>query len=135
MARSMSNSSDNGTLVRRLVIVGVTLLVMVFVSAQSCARVDPGHVGIRVRLAGAARGVQDAPVVTGWVAYNPITENIIEFPTSVQNVVWTRTSTEGSVNDESITFASAEGVTINADVGLAFHIDGDKAPRLYSRFR
>ena len=136
MARNgFDSSSANGAFVRRSVIVGAVLLLAIFVSAQSCARVDAGHVGIRVRLAGAARGVQDAPVVMGWVAYNPITENIIEFPTSVQNVVWTRSSIEGSVNDESITFASAEGVTVNADVGLAFHIDGEKAPRLYSRFR
>jgi len=26
-------------------------------------------------------------------------------------------------------------VTINADIGLAFHIDADKAPALYARFR
>ena len=36
-------------------------------------RVDAGHVGIRVKLAGSDRGVQEMPVVTGWVFYNPLT--------------------------------------------------------------
>lgn len=115
-----------------------TVMALVFacvVGSASCTRVDPGHIGIRVKLAGAARGVQNAPIVTGWVVYNPLTELIVEFPTSVQNVVWTRDVHEGSPVDESISFASSEGVTINADIGLAFHIDADKAPALYARFR
>ncbi len=116
------------------VALGVLVLACV-VGSASCTRVDPGHVGIRVRLAGSARGVQDAPIVTGWVFYNPVTELVVEFPTSVQNIVWTRDVHEGSPVDESISFASSEGVSINADVGLAFHIDPAKAPRLYARFR
>lgn len=113
----------------------VVLVLACVVGSSSCTRVDPGHVGIRVKLAGSARGVQDAPIVTGWVMYNPITELVVEFPISVQNIVWTRDVHEGSATDESITFASAEGVSVNADIGLAFHIDADKAPRLYGRFR
>lgn len=103
------------------------------VGSASCTRVDPGHVGIRVRLAGSSRGVQ-TPIVTGWVMPDPLAELVVEFPTSVQNIVWTRDAREGSPADESITFAS-RGVSVNADVGLAFHIDADKAPRLYGRFR
>jgi len=102
---------------------------------QTVTRVDAGHVGIKVRLAGSDRGVQDMPVVTGWVFYNPLTEQIVMFPTSVQNVVWTQSAHEGKAFDESITFSSSEGVNINADIGLSFHIDPGLAPRLYSRFR
>ena len=113
---------------------GLLVLAMV-VGSASCTRVDPGHVGIRVKLAGTARGVQDAPIVAGWVAYNPITEMVVEFPTSVQNIVWSKDIHEGAAADESITFASSEGVTVNADVGLAFHVEAQRAPRLYARFR
>lgn len=45
-----------------------------------------------------------------------------------------RRSQRGSPIDESITFASREGVSVNADVGIAFHIDREMAPRLYARF-
>jgi len=75
------------------------------------------------------------PVVTGWVVYNPVTEQIVIFPTSVQNVVWSANPHEGRPIDESITFSSEEGVNINADVGLSFHIEPSLAPRLYGRFR
>ncbi|HEX2673198.1 MAG TPA: SPFH domain-containing protein, partial [Polyangiaceae bacterium] len=82
-----------------------------------------------------ARGVQDIPVVTGWVFFNPLTEQIVAFPISVQNVVWTASANEGRPVDESITFSSQEGVNVNSDIGLSFHIDSVKAPHLYVRFR
>jgi regulator of protease activity HflC (stomatin/prohibitin superfamily) len=75
------------------------------------------------------------PVVTGWVLYNPLTEQIVLFPTSVQNVVWTQSTHEGKPFDESITFSSNEGVNVNADIGLSFHIEPSLAPKLYGRFR
>ncbi len=75
------------------------------------------------------------PTVQGWVVYNPLTEQIVQFPTSVQNVVWTASHTEGSPNDDSITFSSKEGASINSDIGIAFHIDPAMAPKLYARFR
>src|SRR5207244_4449968 len=82
-----------------------------------------GHVGIRVKLAGSNRGVDDIPIVTGWVFVNPLTEQLVMFPTSVQNVIWTKDPHEGNAHDESMTFSSAEGVNINADIGLSFHIE------------
>jgi regulator of protease activity HflC (stomatin/prohibitin superfamily) len=113
---------------------GVVVLLL-FVGCSTTTRVDAGHVGIRVRLAGSERGISDMPVVTGWVWYNPVTEQIVVFPTSVQNVVWTASPHEGKPIDESITFSSTEGVNINADIGLSFHIEPSMAPKLYGRFR
>lgn len=106
-----------------------------FVGCEMLTRVDAGHVGIRVRLAGSDRGIQDMPVVMGWVFYNPLTEQIVVFPTSVQNVVWSQSAHEGRTFDESITFSSSEGVNVNADIGLSFHIEPSLAPKLYGRFR
>ena len=124
-----------GRSARRLVVALGLIVVALFFGCQATTRVDAGHVGIRVKLAGSDRGVQDMPVVTGWVVYNPITEQIVIFPTSVQNVVWTANAHEGRPVDESITFSSSEGVNVNADVGLSFHIEPSLAPRLYGRFR
>ncbi len=118
--------------------VGFLVVIVFLLAAVGCSmttRVDAGHVGIRVKLAGSDRGISDMPVVTGWVFYNPITEQIVVFPTSVQNIVWTQNVHEGRPIDESITFSSAEGVNVNADVGLSFHIEPTMAPRLYGRFR
>jgi regulator of protease activity HflC (stomatin/prohibitin superfamily) len=120
---------------RRLLFLGAVVLGALYVGCSATTRVDAGHVGIRVKLAGSDRGVQDMPVVTGWVFYNPLTEQIVLFPTSVQNVVWTASPHEGQPVDESITFSSNEGVNVNADIGLSFHIEPGLAPRLYGRFR
>ncbi len=129
---------DPGTAGRtaRRVLLGIVLLVGgIIISVFTLARIDAAHVGIRVKLAGSARGVQDIPVITGWVFFNPLTEQIVEFPTSVQNVVWTKSPNEGRQVDESLTFSSQEGVNINADIGLSFHIEPTLAPHLYLRFR
>ena len=99
-------------------VLGILIVVgFIFVCLTTITRIDPAHVGIRVKLAGSNRGVQDMPVVTGWVFYNPLTEQIIEFPTSIQNVVWAQSIHEGAPHDESITFSSSEGVNVNADIG------------------
>lgn len=133
--RSVGGSNPSGSFFRRLAL-AITLAVIAVIVFSSCAaRVDAGHVGIRVKLAGSSRGVDDIPVVTGWVFYNPLTEQLVMFPTSVQNVVWTREAHEGAGHDESITFSSQEGVNINADIGLSFHIEPSMAPHLYLRFR
>ena len=114
----------------------VVLILGALALVSSCvARIDAGHVGIRVKLTGSGRGVDDTPMVTGWVFYNPLTEQIVMFPTSVQNVVWTKDAHEGAVHDESITFSSKEGANINADIGLGFHIEPSLAPHLYLRYR
>jgi regulator of protease activity HflC (stomatin/prohibitin superfamily) len=125
---------SGGTL--RRIAFGIALLIgLGFLLDATLMRIDAGHVGIKVKLAGSARGVQDIPVVTGWVMYNPLTEQIVSFPISVQNVVWTASANEGRAVDESITFSSQEGVNVNSDIGLSFHIDSAKAPHLYLRFR
>src|SRR4051794_8865804 len=127
--------SGVSALAKRLVM-AVALIIGAMVLFSSCsARVDAGHVGIRVKLAGSSRGVDDIPVVTGWVFYNALTEQLVMFPTSVQNVVWTKDAHEGRAQDESITFSSQEGVNVNADIGLSFHIEAAMAPHIYLRFR
>ncbi len=124
-----------GRAVRRWLIGLALLVAFIVVSLTTITRIDPAHVGIRVKLAGSNRGIQDMPVVTGWVFFNPLTEQIIEFPTSIQNVVWMQSPHEGSPHDDSITFSSSEGVNVNADIGLSFAIEPSKVPHLYLRFR
>ncbi|MEO8875724.1 MAG: prohibitin family protein [Polyangiaceae bacterium] len=134
MANRFDSGIDAGT-IRRVFLLIFAIVVVSIVGCATAQRIDAGHVGIRVKLAGSDRGIQDMPVVTGWVFYNPLTEQIIIFPTSVQNIVWTAGAHEGRAVDESITFSSSEGVNINADIGLSFHIEPSLAPKLYGRFR
>lgn len=126
----------------------LSVLILVVVSIFGCAtltRIDVGHIGVKVKLAGSDRGVQDMQLKTGWVFYNPLSEQVVEFPVSVQNIILSASKTEGATEkdkdkadhsvDESITFSSVEGVNANADIGFSFHIDPQQAPHLYGRFR
>ncbi len=133
--RTAFQTDQAATTLKRFGAVVIVILLLGWVGCSSVTRVDAGHVGVRVKLAGSARGVQDMPTVQGWVFYNPLTEQIVQFQTSVINVVWTATPQEGKPVDESITFSSKEGASVNADVGIAFHIDPQSAPKLYARFR
>ncbi|MEZ4312836.1 MAG: SPFH domain-containing protein [Polyangiaceae bacterium] len=136
MATIRPPGSDSAKSFLRRLGVTVGLLFLLGLAMSACTtRVDAAHVGIRVKLAGSNRGVDDIPQVTGWVFYNPLTEQIIQFPISVQNVVWTHDPHEGSPRDESITFASLEGANINCDVGLAFQIEPKLAPHIYLKFQ
>lgn len=112
------------------------LLLFVFISFLACCtRVDPGYVGIKVNLYGNQKGVEDFPLQTGRVWYNPFTEEVYEYPTFMQNQAWTSSETEGSKHDESITFNSIEGSSINVDVGLNYTLDAEKVPHLFVEFR
>lgn len=127
-----------------LIVSFVLLFVVILFVGCTTTRVDVGHVGVKVNLAGSDRGVQDMQIKTGWVFFNPLTEQVVEFPTSVQNIILSASPHEGGSSsdkkdehsiDESITFSSIEGVNANADIGFSFHIDSAKAPHLYARFK
>jgi regulator of protease activity HflC (stomatin/prohibitin superfamily) len=124
-----------GRSLKRLVFVGIAIVVVMYIGCSTTRRIDAGHVGVLVKMTGNERGVQNDPILPGWAFYNPLTEQIVQFPTSVQNVVWTASPHEGKPVDESITFSSNEGANVNADVGLSFHVEPKLAPKLYERFR
>jgi regulator of protease activity HflC (stomatin/prohibitin superfamily) len=111
------------------------LVVVVAMGNSGCTKVEPGWAGIRVKLYGSQRGVQDFPVITGRVWYNPWTEEIYQFPTYMQNVVWTAAMNEGAPRDESLTANSQEGVPFNFDVGVSYQIDATMVPHIFLKFR
>jgi regulator of protease activity HflC (stomatin/prohibitin superfamily) len=57
------------------------------------------------------------------------------FPTFTQNYVWTADITEGSPTDESITFQTKEGMSVNADVGITYHINPQKVGNIFEKYK
>jgi regulator of protease activity HflC (stomatin/prohibitin superfamily) len=119
----------------------VTLLVMtpilavLLAGASSCTKVVPGYVGIKVNNWGSQKGVQDYPLKTGMVFYNPLTEDMYDFPTFMVTRTWTQDVHEGNPIDESITFNSIEGTQVNADVAITYFFDAPKVPIIFVKFR
>ncbi len=122
---------------RNIVIGAAVLLVVLFVLsfAVRVTRIEAGHVGVEINLAGQQRGASDIPVRTGWVMYSPLTTQIIEFPTYVQTVKWTRDTNEGHPINEEMGFNSKEGMEIFVDVSLSYAIEPRKAPEFYVKYR
>lgn len=89
-----------------------------------CKRISVGNVGLKVDQTGDDRGVNPMKLVSGWVFYNPIGSDVIEFPTYMQHVEY-------------------EGFQINANGGSQFSIkpyvnytvDPTKADVIYKEFK
>ena len=119
-----------------LIGVGVIVgLLVLFNSVFKVTRIEAGYEGVEINLAGAQRGAQDIPVRTGWVFYSPLRTQIIEFPTFVQTVKWTRDLAEGRANNEEMSFNTKEGMNVYADVSLSYAIEPAKVPDFYVKYR
>lgn len=112
-------------------IIGMLLMAVALVG---CEKVPAGNVGIKVYLLGGEKGVDQEVVSTGryWIGMN---EELFLFPTFSQNYVWTQDATEGSKNDESLSFGTMEGLSVSADVGITYSIDPDHVADVFQKYR
>ena len=120
------------TLVVLGAVIGAWIILGMLVSVT---RIEAGYVGIEVNLAGSQRGASEIPVRTGWVLYSPLTTQVIEFPTYVQTVKWTRDLSEGHAINEEMGFNSKEGMEIFSDVSLSYAIEANRVPDFYVKYR
>ena len=122
---------------RNLVILGAAILVILVLLSLvvRVTRIEAGHVGVEINLAGSQRGASEIPVRTGWVVYSPLSTQIIEFPTFVQTVKWTKDVSEGHPVNEEMGFNSREGMEIFVDVSLSYAIDPVHVPDFYVKYR
>jgi regulator of protease activity HflC (stomatin/prohibitin superfamily) len=113
----------------------VSIAVLLFAFSTGCTRVSPGHVGIVVNQWGTEKGVADYAAKTGTFTYNPFTTSVFEYPTYVQNYVWTANPNEGRTQNEEITFTIKGNMAISLDVSIAYRLDPVKVPSFYVQFR
>jgi regulator of protease activity HflC (stomatin/prohibitin superfamily) len=90
---------------------------------SACSTVSLQEVGLKVSKAGSERGISQSNIVNGYVAYNPLTTNIVTYPRTVQGVTW------GGA--DAITFRTQKGLRVTAPVGFNFRVDPAKAANIY----
>lgn len=90
----------------------------------SCTRIDAGSEGVKVKLYGSDKGVQDVSLVTGRVWYNPLTESVYEFPTYVQTYDYA-----------SFTVNAKDGSIFNVDPTLSFRVTEGNSPAIFKKYR
>jgi regulator of protease activity HflC (stomatin/prohibitin superfamily) len=108
------------------------LCVMLAFSMTGCYQfIDSGNVGVKVNASGKNKGISPDFIGVGRAWYNPLTEQIHEFPVYEQNVLWTR----NGETDESLTISSSKSAQINVDIGLTYEITDEMVPVLFDKLR
>lgn len=110
------------------------LIVLLALVTMACSKVPAGNVGVKVYLLGGEKGVDSLVVGPGryWIGMN---EELFLFPTFTQNYVWTKDSVPGSEVDESLTFQTADGMSVSADIGISYAIDPEKVSLVFQKYR
>lgn len=126
---------NNQKLIRFGIISGVVLILLF--AFIGCERIDAGHVGIKVKMAGSEQGVQDVTAVTGWCFYSRFTEDVYEFPTFVQHKEYTiNKDDEGKVTlDESFVVNSKDGSEFHVSPILNYSVRPEKVPSVFKKYR
>lgn len=100
----------------------------------ACSKVPAGNVGVKFNLYGNDKGVQMTELQPGryWIGWN---EELYTFPTFTQTYTWTKGHDEDSPTDESLDFQTSQGMSVNADVGITYHLDPTKITTLFQTYR
>lgn len=115
-------------------IAGIVVLIGGILLAASLTTIHPGHVGVSVKKCSGG-GVSSNPIPTGYYWRSLFCEDVVEYPTSVQTLVLSKSPHEGMSVDESITVTSSEGLPVSLDVSVSFTLDPAKVPAIYTKYR
>ena len=114
-------------------LLGIALLAA-SLALSACTTVPAGHVGVLVHLLGSSSGVDSEEKGPGRY-FLTVNEQMYLFPTFTQNYTWTKSPHENKGVDESISFQTVEGLSVNADIGISYHIDPTKVHSVFQKYR
>lgn len=102
------------------------IIFLLFAWGRCFQMIAPGYTGIVVNLFGDYKGALPVAKGTGmhWIAP---WKKIYKFPVFEQNRIWSK--------EWSFNFQSAEGLLINADLGISYHLDEGKVHILFAKYR
>jgi regulator of protease activity HflC (stomatin/prohibitin superfamily) len=113
-------------MVKNLVISGVTILFLLLIIFKCTERIDAGYAGVKVKLYGDDKGIDQSVLVTGMVFYNPITETVVEFPTFVQHKDYKESSFVVTTND---------GTEFRISPIINYRVEKNHVPFIYGKYR
>ncbi|MDB5262614.1 MAG: hypothetical protein JWQ14_1895 [Adhaeribacter sp.] len=109
---------------KKLIPIILILVMLVTVLSFSCTRIDAGHEGILVKMYGSDKGVQDVSLVTGRVFYNPLSEDVFEFPIFIQTADY-----------DAFNVNAKDGSVFTVDPTISFAVTPGKSPHIFSKYR
>lgn len=108
------------------VTVGAVAAVVLALGSCSFTKVGQGHVGVKVNNVGSGAGVDKRSHGVGWY-FTPPGVSIYEYPIFTNNHTWD--------GDNRFTFQDKNGLSVSADVSVAYRADSAKAPILFQKYR
>jgi regulator of protease activity HflC (stomatin/prohibitin superfamily) len=99
---------------------------LLFSYASLVVMIPPGYVGVVVNMFGSEKGVEDHELNVGAHILAPW-KMVYKFPAFEQNHLWDQ--------DKKFTFQTSEGLVVEADVGITYHLRHDKIPFLFAKYR
>ena len=124
---------DGQQKLKRIVLGAMALVAVLILLPNTFTYINPGYVGIVIHRAGG--GVDPTPLGPGVHPRLPFVTGIEEYPIFLKTLVLTRSSREGSSQNDEINVNSVEGQPLSLDVSLSFELDPAQTPKLYSTFR
>lgn len=104
-------------------------------------RVPPGYVGVVVDMTGGSSVSEEGSdlasvqVVSAGRHFIGPMEELYEFPTFVQNYVWTSSETEGSTKNEEFIFQDKDGLKFTGDFGVTYQVEPKNVEKLFLKYR
>ncbi len=104
-------------------IIGVVILIII---ANSCTTIDSGSVGLKFYKWSSDSDKRGGVIGTckGWVWYNPITQDVFEYPIYVQRKTY-----------EAFSVNAKDASTFTMDPTIAYRLDGDRAEQVFVKYR
>jgi len=103
----------------------VTLAVILIASILiGCEKIDAGNEGIKFKLYGTEKGVDEVSLVSGMVFYFRPTENVYEYPAYIKTVDY-----------KPFEVNAKDGSVFTIDPTLTLQLTAGKAPQIFKKYR
>lgn len=93
--------------------------------------IKAGYAGVIYNTNG---GIEKETLHQGWHMVAPW-KKVTEYPVSTETVYLTKSQHEGSKNDDSFNVSTKEGKPVNVDVMYTYHIDINRLPDVFTKFK
>lgn len=119
---------------------GIVLVLLFLLLLASCgvgmvgSVIQPGDIGVKIKTLGTAAGVDPRPYPSGW-NFKGLGEHFVEYPVIERTYTYTREKDARGPENEEITFADNNALSMTADVQLVLQVNPAAAPALYKRWR
>lgn len=111
----------------------IAFIIGSYILSNSFIYINPGNIGIFINKLNGE--INHDPLQPGFKFRLMGFQDIIEYPIFMQTIVLSRSSVEGSQENEEVNVNSIEGQPISCDISLSFELEPAKVPDLYLTFR